>query len=281
VIRHVAIDEATMRSLERHETVAHAIPGREMRDLGHAFVLFDHLDPEPFWNRMAGVRWPLDEAGFDVRMTEMLVLFAAHGRRPHVWPSPVHGTPGDLATRLAACGFSDIGAGHVMLLDRPALCGPVGPGEAGRGVTIHGVRTAADAGPDDLGDAGLVLAEAFGAPATRGPELADDLRRTLADPRIVIVLVRVDDEPAACAKATTFDGLTYLSSIGTRSRFRGRGLAALATRHAVAIGRRSPGAADGPGLVYLGVHCGNAAALRLYERLGFASVGESPDMLLE
>jgi ribosomal protein S18 acetylase RimI-like enzyme len=49
----------------------------------------------------------------------------------------------------------------------------------------------------------------------------------------------------------------------------------------VAIGRRSPGAADGPGLVYLGVHSGNTAAMRLYERLGFASVGESPDMLLE
>ena len=96
------------------------------------------------------------------------------------------------------------------------------------------------------------------------------------------MLVRIDGEPAACAKATSFDGMTYLSSIGTREPFRGQGLAGLATRHAVAIARAAgAGAAGGPDLVYLGVHSGNEAALRLYQRLGFASVGESPDLLLE
>ena len=33
--------------------------------------------------------------------------------------------------------------------------------------------------------------------------------------------------------------------------------------------------------VYLGVFSGNHAALRVYDRLGFASIGESPDLLLE
>jgi ribosomal protein S18 acetylase RimI-like enzyme len=122
----------------------------------------------------------------------------------------------------------------------------------------------------------MVLAESFGAPVARGPELAADLQRTLGDPRIVVVLVRVDGEAAACAKATTFDGMTYLSSVGTRAAYRGRGLAGVATRHALEIGQ-----GRGTGLAYLGVHSGNEPALRLYERLGFASVGESPDMLLE
>jgi RimJ/RimL family protein N-acetyltransferase len=36
-----------------------------------------------------------------------------------------------------------------------------------------------------------------------------------------------------------------------------------------------------PGRTYLGVFTGNEPALRLYGRLGFASLGESPDMLLE
>ena len=81
---------------------------------------------------------------------------------------------------------------------------------------------------------------------------------------------------AAVAKATSFDGFTYLSSIGTRARFRGRGLAGLATRHAVAIG-----GGTATQVVYLGVFSGNAPALRLYQRLGFASGGESPDLLLE
>ena len=123
---------------------------------------------------------------------------------------------------------------------------------------------------------GLVLAESFGALPARAAELAADLRRTLDDPRIVLVLVRVDGEPAACAKATTFDGLTYLSSIGTRDAFRGRGLAGLATRHAMAVS-----GAGRPGSAYLGVFSGNEPALRLYARLGFASLGEAPDLLLE
>jgi ribosomal protein S18 acetylase RimI-like enzyme len=269
------IDETTMRALERHETAAHAIPRREVLELGHAVVLHDPSDAEPFWNRMAAVRWPEDGDAFDQRLVEMLALFAALSRQPHVWPPPVHGTPRDLVQRLEASGFVDVGGGHVMVLHRPELCGPLAPGEAGRGVTVHGIRTAADAGPGDLDEVGLVLAESFETPEARASELADDLRATLDDPRVAIVLVRVDGEPAACAKATTFGGMTYLSSIGTRQAFRGRGLGGYATRHAVAIGRGRE-----PGLVYLGVFSGNAPALRLYERLGFVSLGESPDLLL-
>jgi ribosomal protein S18 acetylase RimI-like enzyme len=122
---------------------------------------------------------------------------------------------------------------------------------------------------------GLVLAESFGAPAGRAAELASDLRATLGDERVLLVLARVDDEPAAVAKATTFDGLTYLSSIGTREAFRGRGLARLVTRLAVATGGR------GSRLAYLGVWTENEAALRVYDDLGFASLGASPDLLLE
>jgi ribosomal protein S18 acetylase RimI-like enzyme len=35
------------------------------------------------------------------------------------------------------------------------------------------------------------------------------------------------------------------------------------------------------GRTYLGVFSDNETALRLYTRLGFASVGESPDLMLE
>ncbi len=268
MIRHATTDDATMRALERHETASHAIPRRELRDLGHAVVLFDPSDPDPFWNRMASVRWPADDNGFGQRMTAMLALFASLGRQPHIWPSPVHGTPGDLIDRLSASGFVNIGGGHVMVLDQPALCGPLAAGEAGRDVTVRGVRAPADAGPDDLDDMGLVLAESFGAAPGRAPALADDLRRTLGDPRIAVVLVRVGGEPAACAKATTFDGMTYLSSIGTREAFRGRGLAAIATRHAVAIGT-----GRSPGIVYLGVHSGNSAGASPVRAPGLRHLG--------
>jgi ribosomal protein S18 acetylase RimI-like enzyme len=276
VIQHIDVDDATMRALERHETFAHSIPHREVRDLGHALVLHDPRDADPFWNRMASVRWPSDELGFNTRFAEMLALFTVLGRRPHLWPSPAHSEPHDLARRLLDVGFRDIGGGHLMVLADPAGSPPVRPGELRRGVTLQAIRTPLDGGPEECAAMGIVLAESFGSAPARAVELADDLRRTLDDPRVVLALVRVDGEPAAAAKATTFDGLTYLSSIGTRNAFRGRGLAGIATRHAIVnSGPQRPGSA------YLGVFSGNEPALRLYTRLGFASVGESPDLLLE
>ncbi|HEY5628056.1 MAG TPA: GNAT family N-acetyltransferase, partial [Candidatus Limnocylindrales bacterium] len=239
-------------------------------------LLHDARDREPFWNRLQAVRWPTEPAAFDHRLAETLVLFAMLGRQPHVWPSPVHAGPSDLALRLQGNGFIDIGGGHLMVMASPEAAPPVRPGEAQDGVTLQSIAQPGDARAGDLDDAGFVLAASFGAPPSRAHELAGDLVSTLPDARVVLVLVRVDGVAAAVAKATTFGGWTYLSSIGTVPGYRGRGLAALATRQAIASA-----AAIGPGRPYLGVFSGNDTAIRLYERLGFRSVGESPDLLLE
>jgi GNAT superfamily N-acetyltransferase len=276
VIHRHQVSEDEMRRLERHETDAHAIPAREVRDLGDALVLYDPRDVDPFWNRMAGVRWPDEPGAFDHRLTEALALFGVLARRPHVWPSAVHGRPADLVARLEANGFRDIGGGHVMVMQDPAACPPVAPRELPPGVSIRTIARAADAGRGDVEAVAGVLADSFGAPPWRARELAADLGLTLDDQRIALVLACVDGEPAAVAKATTFDGLTYLSSIGTRPAFRGRGLGALVTRDAVVAG-----VARGARLAYLGVFSGNGTAYLLYERLGFATIGESPDLLLE
>lgn len=277
--RFLDVDDATVRAMELHETRAHAVPRREVRELAHAVVLFDPADPDPFWNRMTSVRWPDDAAGFDLRLAEALVLFAGLDRVPHIWPSPAHGRPEDLPARLEAHGFRDVGGGHLMVLVEPGACGPLRPWEVPAAVTVRAIRGPADAGPSDADDVGTVLAQSFGALPGREADLADDLRASLDDPRVAFVLVRVDGEPAAAAKATTFDGMTYVSSVGTRTVFRGRGLAGFATRAAVAAA--APRGGGVPGIVYLGVYSGNVPALRLYERLGFASIGEAPDMLLE
>ena len=274
--RYTTLDDATVRALERHETQAHAIPRREMRDLGDAYVLYDPRDPDPFWNRMASVRWPAAPDAFDARLAEALALFGVLDRVPHIWPSPRHSAPADLVERLQANGFGMAGEGHVMVLPDPSSAAtPVPPGELGPGVTLIAVHGPDDAQPGDLDDVGLVLAESFGAPPPRAAELAADLRLTLPDERVLLALARVDGEPAAVAKATTFDGFTYLSSIGTREAFRGRGLARFVTRHAIAL------AGHGSRFAYLGVWTGNEPALRVYGNLGFASLGVSPDLLLE
>ena len=151
------------------------------------------------------------------------------------------------------------------------------PASSAAGVTVAGICRASDAMDGDVDDIAAVLAESFGALPDRAGELAADLRRTLDDPRIALALVRVDGEPAAVAKATSFDGFTYLSSIGTRAALpwpRPRPGSRRATPSRSRAGRR-------PASSYLGVFSGNAPALRLYERLGFASGGESPDLLLE
>ena len=70
----------------------------------------------------------------------------------------------------------------------------------------------------------------------------------LREPAVTLYLARVDGVPAALAKATTFDGATYLASIGTRPAFQGRGLGGLVTRAAVA-----DALASGSRWVYLGV----------------------------
>ena len=71
-----AIDAATMRRLLVHEARVHAMPDRELRDLGDAILLHDPTDPEPFWNRLEALRWPDDPDAFD--------------RAPGRGPRPVH-----------------------------------------------------------------------------------------------------------------------------------------------------------------------------------------------
>jgi ribosomal protein S18 acetylase RimI-like enzyme len=276
VIRYTTVDDATMRALERHETQAHAIPSRQMRDLGDSYVLYDPRDADPFWNRMASVRWPSEPHAFDARLAEAFALFGALGRVPHIWPSPLHTAPADLVDRLRGAGFNDGGAGHVMVLPEPASAvRDVPDPEARPDVRLVAIQSPADVTGADLAEVGQVLAESFGAPSGRAAELASDLRITLDDERVLLVLARVAGEPAAVAKATTFDGFTYLSSIGTREAFRGRGLARLVTRRAIAL------ASHGSRFAYLGVWTENEPALRVYHDLGFASLGVSPDMLLE
>ncbi len=276
VTRHIELDDATVLALERHETHAHSIPSREVRDLGDALMLHDPRDRDPFWNRMVSLRWPTEPAAFDARLAEAVVLFGILQRSPHVWPSPIHSTPPDLVARLRAHGFADAGGGHVMVLRDPATVVSVRPTELPPATTLTAMTRASDAAAGDIEDVALVLAESFAAAPGRAAELAADMHRTLDDPRIALVLARVDGEPAAAAKATTFDGLTYVSSIGTRDAYRGRGLGGLVTRHAIVAG-----GGRASRMAYLGVFSGNGPAIRLYDRLGFRSIGEAPDLLLE
>lgn len=284
-MRVASIDAATARFLARHECQAHALARREYRDLGDAALVHDPNDREPFWNHLAAVAWPSDGAAFDRRLAEALAMFAALDRAPNVWTLPGFDEPADLVARLVANGFVDMGGGLTMVLDpadfQPGSLDPRGatPGQRlpAAGVTVERASLLDGAAGRDLAnEAAMVLGEAFEVELGRAALIADETIASLADPAFHVCLVRVDGEPAAVARRYTFDGASYLSSIGTRPSFQGRGLGRLVTRivteDAIAAGSR---------WVHLGVYTDNLVARRLYESLGFAVMGGvAPDLLL-
>jgi len=275
------IDAATLRRLLRHEAQVHAIPGRALRDLGDSLLLHDPLDPEPFWNRMEGMGWPTEATAFDRRLGEAGIMFASVGRQPHFWLAPPHDEPADLEARLIANGFEDMGKGMLMVgrdaeLARIALAriapAPGDPGvaiERLAGIDGHAAELAAEA---VVG----VLFDAFGVGDARRDGIVAETRASLADPRFTHYLVRQEGDPVAVARRATFDGLSYLSSIGTIGPARGRGFGRVVTAMALVDAIDA-----GSEWVHLGVFADNPTAIALYERLGFAAAMEpGPDMML-
>jgi ribosomal protein S18 acetylase RimI-like enzyme len=262
--------------LLRHEAEVHAVPNRVLRDLGDALLLHDPVDPEPFWNRLEAVRFPAGAEAFDRRLAEVGVLFASVGRQPHVWVLPPYDTPADLYDRLVANGFQDAGPGHLMIAtdDAPARAASAERADGAVRIDRYGALVGPAAEPVAAAIVEVLLS-AFGVGVERRAGVIAETLASLADPRFTHYVVRLDGAPAAVARRATFDGVSYLSSIGTIGPARGRGL-----------GRRVTAAATvdafdaGSEFVHLGVFADNVPGKALYERLGFVYAGEAgPDML--
>ena len=268
------LDAETLRFMETHQVRAVTIPGRGWRDLGDAVMLFSAAEKEPFFNRLVAVRWPSDPEAFDARLFEACGLFEALERRPYLWAIPGLSQPDDLIARLAANGFVDQGGGYdmVFIREREVAAKRRLPG---RCVLEHWNRSTDDEIVARAEVLATAIGDAFDIPAARHPNLVREIILTLGRPDFHAYLLTVDGEPVATGQRYTFDGASYLSSIGTRPAWRGRGLGAHVTRVLVA-----DSLAEGVELIYLGVYADNTAAIRLYEGLGFAILGgRSADML--
>lgn len=270
-------DAATVRRLLLHEAAVHAVPARQLTDLGDGILLLDPADPEPFWNRLAAARWPADPAAFDRRLTEVALRFATMGRQPHIWVSPPHDEPSDLAARLATNGFEDTGPGLLMVARDPTPARSALARDPGPAVTVEKVGELAGARAESVATAIVgVLLSAFGVGEERREGVLVETMASLADARFTHYIVRIGEMPAAVARGATFDGATYLSSIGTAEWARGRGLGRLVTATAMLDGLEA-----GSDWVHLGVFVDNDPAIALYRRLGFETSGDpGPDMLL-
>jgi len=261
------LDEAAFRFIEVHETRAHALGGRLIRDLGDCVLLHAPRDRDPFFNRVAAVRWPRQPARFERRLADLFALFAGLDRRPHIWTAPAFNTPADLGPRLVDQGFREVGAGYVMALVRPRdheRCRPE-PGvtverlHGGPGVTVR---------DQTVREIARLLGESFAVDPDRHEAIAAEVLEAFGSPAFHVCLVRSDGEPVAVGKRYTFDGASYLSSIGTRPRYRGRGHGLLVTEvlieDAIAAGSRP---------VYLSVNAHNDRAISVYRRAGLDIVG--------
>lgn len=278
--RPADVTAAESRWLAWHEARSHGLAGREVRLLGDAVLLYDATDREPFWNRVAGIAWPAAPDAFDRRLAELLALFAGLDRIPHVWPAPGYDEPPDLVERLIGHGFEDHGGGLMMVLDAERFAAAAPTIVSGRRsppprVEISHIERPADPAAAAR-DVGRVLVEAFSVEPDRQAPIETETAVLFGLPEVHVCLARIDGEPAAVARRSTFDGGSYLSSIGTRPEFRGLGLGRLVTELAVreALAARSR-------WTYLGVFSDNLVAKRMYEGLGFGVIGgRSPDLLL-
>ncbi len=257
------IDAAAMRFLEVHESRSHAMGGRTYRDLGDCVLVHSETEAEPFYNRVGAIRWPEDPDAFDRRVAEVITLFATLGRRPNLWAAAGYNTPTDLADRLVGLGFVPQEGGHVMVLVRE----PAEP-EADPDVTVERLDGAAPVAPGRIDEIARLLVEAFGIEAERGAGIADETARAFESPSFHVSLIRVGGEAVAVGKRYTFEGASYLSSIGTRPNAWGRGFGSLLTRSLV-----RDSLADSCPLVHLGVHARNVRAIDVYRRVGFETIG--------
>ncbi len=269
------LDAETLRFLEIHQTRAVAIPGRGWHDLRDSVMLFSAADSEPFFNRLAAVRWPADPAAFERRLSQALELFAALDRRPYIWVNPGQSTPGDLIDRLRAHDFVDLGGGYEMLLVRDPRDDPDEP--LPQGAQLHHWHGSPDVDIPARAEAlALVVGDAFHVPRDRHANLVVEIGLTLATSAYHAYLLTIDGVPVATGQRYTFDGASYLSSIGTRPGWQRNGLAELITRRLA-----GDSLADGCNLVYLAVQADNSTAIRVYERAGFAVLGSrSADLLM-
>ena len=263
--RYTTLDDATMRALERHETHAHAIPSREVRDLGDAYRALRRARPrpvlEPDGERPLAVdarrvRPPADGGARAVRRPRpgaaRLAVAAPLARPRTSWSD---------SARTASATSAE---GHVMVLEDPGTAAPpVPPDELGAGVTllaiVHGRGRAGRATSTTSGS----CSRSRSGPRPRVPPSSPrDLRLTLTDdPRVLLVLARVDGEPR---RGRQGDDVRRVHVPVVDRDARGvPGSRAGADRDPP---RDGPRRSRRRGSAYLGVWTGNEPALRVYER---------------
>lgn len=241
-----------LMAIERmHAELALQADGSVVDDpgLAVAWVRFPHR--RPALNYAACLRWPADE--FETRLAEVKRRSLEAGDWPVVQVAEGIGQPADLASRLAAAGWSRVSGERIMTTRHPAVVPHLD-----RSLRLEAVTPATA-----LDCVRLEMAN-FGLPTDQTAEGAERLTRLVTSGKVRAFLLRLMAEPVASARLTAGPGIASLTAIGTAVRQRRRGygrmITAVATRAGLATGHR---------IVWLSVDESNSGAVELYRSLGF------------
>ena len=167
-----------------------------------------------------------DADAVEARIDAIQASLAASGSEPATWWVTTATDPPDLGARLQARGFVAGEMEYGMVIDTDAIEAPAGVAEA--------------VGPE-LIDAWLdVMARAYAWSDPRGAQAWAELYRAPIDDDARPwwhVLVRRDEQPAACASLFTADGHAFVTNVGTVPEARGAGLGTTATLAVLGIAR--------------------------------------------
>ena len=221
----------------------------EDAELGVTWVRFP--DRRPALNYAASLRWAADQ--FDGRLAEVVRRSREEGDWPVIQIAEGIAQPADLASRLAAAGWSRVAGERIMTTRHPATVPHLNCGLRVEAVTP---ATALDCVRLEMAN--------FDLPLDQLGERAERLARLVESGRVRAFLLRLGREPVASVRLTSGPGVASLTAIGTAARQRRRGygrmITAVATRAGLATGHK---------LIWLSVDESNSGAVELYRSLGF------------
>jgi ribosomal protein S18 acetylase RimI-like enzyme len=199
----------------------------------------------------AAVRWPEDE------WAARLAAVERRAREDGTWPSLllVEGLtrPVDLAARLAASGWTELGRETALWARRPVAVPHLDPQLRLEAVTER-----------SAGEHEVLERRIFGLPAWGVAARVQGLAAGLQDGSLRAFLVRSGGTPVAIARLSLLAGSAGLYGVGVAAERRREGLGSFVT----AVAMRAA-LARGGSLVWLSVEESNPAARNLYEKLGF------------
>jgi ribosomal protein S18 acetylase RimI-like enzyme len=204
-------------------------------------------------NHAERVRWPTDPAGVLRHLERLAAELHRSGDRAAVTVARGLTEPHDLAGRLSALGWHAT-LHELVLWTRSAAAVP----HLDPLLRIEAVTRLTAPAYEAFERA------VFGLEGSLADARLAAIQRALAAGRLRAYIARVADEPVGTARLWTFGELACVDGVGVVSRARRRGygtlITTIATRAALATGHR---------LVWLEVARDNAAARRMYEKLGY------------